>query len=427
MAKREFKPKVIRHPRIPLSEDEKKARLADLMPSPNLNEPFKTRYTMNRDEHIESSASYGPFTKTIVRPWPSNPSLRSFYDSKIWMRSKTKRHKTPNPYTHLVGRVIKNSPPSHQPDAVNSGAGNIAYSGRSGADTAALNKARSNFVTKVRDSSTASLAVTVAEWGQAQKMIVHRAGQIIAGLKAAKRLDIKGIETALKAGKVLETSRYRATEKFRDKVDRNKRREAPKAASNLWLEYHFGWEPLVKDIYEAVKVLSSNPPAQAVVGFGKYHELFGSSGSPQPYVAWTYSDYIAKARIQADVYVSNPNLALANQLGIVNPATVAWELVPFSFLVDWFIPVGKLLDSWTDLLGYSLQYPFTTTTRNVQSRYIYRQDSETNISDSVGWYHSRVLGIPAYKLRTVPFKGFSVARGATAISLVIQQFLSIKK
>jgi hypothetical protein len=114
-------------------------------------------------------------------------------------------------------------------------------------------------------------------------------------------------------------------------------------------------------------------------------------------------------------------------LGLINPAVVAWELVPFSFLVDWFIPVGKFLDSWTDQLGYDIQYPFSTTTRTVKHYEEYRQDSTTNWDNSEGWYHNRLLGIPPYRLVSTPFKGFSVARGATAISLVIQQFLSIGK
>jgi len=381
---------------------------------------------MNRDEHIEANARYGPFSKTIERYFPGQ-TARSFYNVSTWSRSKTKRHKTPNPYNHVMGKVTGRSPSSNYPDAISGGGGYTAAVGNSTADALASNKARARFVSGVRDQNAASLAVTVAEWGQAQKMIVHRAGQLVAGLKAAKRLDVSALRKILKESTVLETSRGNAIRRSQPKADLNRRREAPKTASNLWLEYHFGWEPLVKDIYEAVKVLSSNPPAQAVKGTGRCSWPVRTPGSPTPYNHWVEYSYECKVLVQADVYIRNPNLALANQLGIVNPATVAWELVPFSFLVDWFIPVGKLLDSWTDLLGYDLQYPFTTTTRLVKHRDIYRQDSGTNISDTEGWYHSRVLGIPAYKLRTLPFKGFSVARGATAISLVIQQFLSIKK
>ena len=52
--------------------------------------------------------------------------------------------------------------------------------------------------------------------------------------------------------------------------------------------------------------------------------------------------------------ISSPNSLKANQLGLVNPASVAWELIPFSFLVDWFLPVGKFLESYTDTVGMQL-------------------------------------------------------------------------
>jgi hypothetical protein len=55
-------------------------------------------------------------------------------------------------------------------------------------------------------------------------------------------------------------------------------------------------------------------------------------------------------------------------MGVVNPLSIAWEVIPFSFVVDWFIPVGQVLeactatmglsfvDSWTsEHLGYTLQ------------------------------------------------------------------------
>jgi hypothetical protein len=197
-------------------------------------------------------------------------------------------------------------------------------------------------------------------------------------------------------------------------------RKGQKASANLWLEYHFGWEPLVKDIYQAVQVLASNPPPVKVKATGRYLDSVQdprNSGYP------IWMQYEAKALVQAEVYVSNANLALANQLGIINPATVAWELVPFSFVVDWFIPIGKFLDSWTQMLGYEPKYEFNTITRRTQN---------SNINPGVfdlrfdAYKVIRTLGLPQYRLVVPSFKGFSVARGATAISLVIQQFLSLE-
>jgi hypothetical protein len=34
-------------------------------------------------------------------------------------------------------------------------------------------------------------------------------------------------------------------------------------------------------------------------------------------------------------------------VGLLNPATVAWELVPYSFIADWFVPVGDYLTGLT--------------------------------------------------------------------------------
>lgn len=128
--------------------------------------------------------------------------------------------------------------------------------------------------------------------------------------------------------------------------------------------------------------------------------------------------------------VTNPNFALANQLGLINPGTVAWEIVPFSFLVDWFIPVGAWLNSFTDILGYDVLYPFTTTTREVTAITSSIPDPPYltwSRETSSGFWFARTLGLPAYKLVRPPFKGFSVARAATAIALLVQQFLSLDK
>jgi hypothetical protein len=44
---------------------------------------------------------------------------------------------------------------------------------------------------------------------------------------------------------------------------------------------------------------------------------------------------------------------VANTFGLLNPLLVAWELVPFSFVADWFLPVGNFLDNLTAYNGLS--------------------------------------------------------------------------
>jgi hypothetical protein len=173
-------------------------------------------------------------------------------------------------------------------------------------------------------------------------------------------------------------------------------------------------------------VLSAIPPSQKVRGRGRCFDPFTvRTGNLVTYYSEVIK-YNCFVECGAEVFVSNPNTALANQMGFINPAAVAWELVPFSFLVDWFLPVGDFLNSFTDLLGHSVHYPYTTTKRVASG--LARQADGRFITDTQidACNLNRVLSLPTYKLRTVPFKGLSLSRGATAISLVIQQFLQLK-
>jgi hypothetical protein len=55
-------------------------------------------------------------------------------------------------------------------------------------------------------------------------------------------------------------------------------------------------------------------------------------------------------------------------LGLTNPALVAWELVPFSFVVDWALPIGDWLSSLDAMLGYDSNNTWSSIS-TLQRRY----------------------------------------------------------
>jgi hypothetical protein len=435
---REYVPSVHYQRRIPLSKDERENReqaFGSLKKTPSEVVPFPTRYTMNKDERVIASNKLGPYTKQTTVLY-NGRTERKFDKWSQWYRSKTKVRIQPNAYQMRNSWVNKLLPASGAGyDCVNSWAGDAIGAGKSVPDGLASNKAMSRFVDRCRDKTSSSLGTTLAEWRQSEQMIVLRAGQILSALKALKTGNAKKFERALgisisvtesrASGKSFRGRWAEGRNRFRDeKVPFPDRvRQWSKDLSNLWLEYHFGWAPLLDDIHKACDVLKSNPPSQRVTATGR---ATTSEKVIAGKYAWsTDATYEVHCKVGAEVYISNGNLALANQLGLVNPASVAWEVVPFSFLVDWFLPVGKFLESWTDLLGYTTRYPYYTFYRQAKSLQEYKQDSSSLGAECQAVGMVRTLGLPPFRFVRPPFNGFSVARGATAISLVIQQFLSI--
>ncbi len=132
------------------------------------------------------------------------------------------------------------------------------------------------------------------------------------------------------------------------------------------------------------------------------------------------------ATISSRVRVDNPNLFLASRLGLTNPAAVAWELVPYSFVVDWFVNVGDYLNQFSEFHGVTLINPYHTIYTRMKGK-------------GAKWYHPtpdywrgyelfcsgnrtvRNLGFPSITLRPKPGWFLSPSRALTAASLVIQR------
>lgn len=167
-----------------------------------------------------------------------------------------------------------------------------------------------------------------------------------------------------------------------------------KSAAKQWLEIKYGWMPLLMDVKGAAEaivdrlhggrlpwiVASAKVTSQKsltnkfVSGYST-----GSYGVEAASAAKTY-----KIKIWADL--SNPHLNQAQQLGLTNPALVAWELVPFSFVFDWFMSVGNYLEAASALQGITVRRAFISRVREVNtSYYSHAHPYETATNRSTGY------------------------------------------
>lgn len=170
-----------------------------------------------------------------------------------------------------------------------------------------------------------------------------------------------------------------------------------KRSSALYLEGVFGWLPLMQDIRDAFETLSGahrSSPVRAK------NSVVYSTKSNSTSGRFTVQTELG-AMVGAQGRMHNPNLALLSDLGLINPLAVAWDKVPYSFVVNWFIPVGSYLNSLTDLVGYTTERTFVTKyVRKTAAGTIRVLNPDT---DKLIWrdrmvqnvYVTRTLGFPA--------------------------------
>lgn len=270
---------------------------------------------------------------------------------------------------------------------------------------AAVLRAREDFIDKMRainGGPGSSVGANIATWRMSFNMLAQRA------------IQLRNVVQTLRSGNIIGAAKL-----LRVRPPTVKSRL--KGYSNVWLEMSYGWKPLLQDIYGAVETLQQpmlHGSGEVVTGSGVVRSDFTWSSGPYYYATWQRISRVCKAKVQATVEIKNPNLWLANKLGLINPATVVWEVIPFSFVVDWFVPVGRFLESFTDFVGVETRDAFNTK-YGVIDHELWRNDKPA--SEHMGKRRiqvTRSLGIPPYVLRP-RFTGFASARGANAIALLI--------
>lgn len=285
---------------------------------------------------------------------------------------------------------------------------------------------------QVKGEASAMLAVNIAERQQAFLMISKRSLQLLQAARAIKSLNLPGFLSALgytrrktrKTNQWVRVGRHGRIHTISAKVvsaDSYALQRRAKSAGSLWLEYWFGWSPLLSDIHSSVDVLQNTPPAATRRTF----RGSGSASSARSLGAdqYGFSNYAItyRARYQCNVDVANADLFRANALGLTNPLTVAWEVVPFSFLVDWFLPVSRFLESYTDTLGLSITRVVVSVKGQARFVQVVSHPQRVYTMNSNGYRFSR--STPS----SLPLPGLldrrgtaiqSLTRAATAVSLL---------
>jgi hypothetical protein len=114
-----------------------------------------------------------------------------------------------------------------------------------------------------------------------------------------------------------------------------------KDLSSTWLDYRYGWEPLLGDVYDAAQLLAKQLqfPQQKRYRKRVFHEATSDASS-----VLSFYSYLAQNRYQICARITE-DASVPQLTGLSNPLAIAWELMPYSFVFDWFLPVGDYLSA----------------------------------------------------------------------------------
>ena len=148
---------------------------------------------------------------------------------------------------------------------------------------------------------------------------------------------------------------------------------------------------------------------------GAWNNAFGTDGT-------------IRVTLSARVRITNPNRWLLERAGLLNPLAVAWDLVPWSFVVNMFVNTGQLVQQVTDFAG--LEFSDIWRTDTVSYRCV-RDASQYRVPVRGFWKgidkRRTMSTFPKPPGLTVRLPDADWATAAMAASLFIQQFTKVSK
>jgi hypothetical protein len=207
-----------------------------------------------------------------------------------------------------------------------------------------------------RELRTLQSGVSLGELRETLHAIRHPAEALKEGLK-------DWIAAAPKtASRALKSSKWGSNSARRNRVsDRRRAKAVSQALSGSYLEYANGWAPLVNDIDNAARTAAEFFAANGI-GYRKisskasdnWHASAKTSGSyVDSSLAWEGTriyEYESSVRIVGEVIVrqqgSFADIMQAGGFSLGEFLPTVWELIPLSYVVDYFSNVGAILESY---------------------------------------------------------------------------------
>lgn len=289
-----------------------------------------------------------------------------------------------------------------------------------------------------------NVAVAFNERKQTANLISSTATRVAKAIKAVKKGNLRDLRNAI--GITRASPWPKGFNKKQSRMLAKKAKGGDKdAAHQLWLEHRFGWMPLLSDVHGAAEALAeadlADPQRYSFSVKRSASTSYGSSGTASKdqlafgafprHVDWRIKGTMG-AMVRFDAFMENPALQQAAALGLTNPLAIAWEAVPFSFVADWFVPIGNYVNAMDATLGWNFRAGSISRrikqkgTASQRARYDYPEWKNLTVSGYAScqsWSLQRsVLTSFPYPATIFPKNPLSTSHVVSALALLRQVF-----
>lgn len=225
-----------------------------------------------------------------------------------------------------------------------------------------------------------------------QENIASRAQSLVSVLEAKKTMGMltQTANTIYRAFRAVRRGRFKQAATVLGLKAIPKKTSRRKQFADNWLAYRYGWLPLYLDMYghataifdtmnkpivfrvsgrgsEEYKPTTLFPPFSGInrVNPAACNRVFQGQGAKYSYdvpheVHRTYVADTKYAHVGCIFEITDASAFTAANFGVDNPLLVAWEVVPLSFVVDWFYNIGDWLGQLTAYRGLNFRSGFRT-------------------------------------------------------------------
>jgi hypothetical protein len=193
-----------------------------------------------------------------------------------------------------------------------------------------------------------NLAQDAAQLGYTARLIESSARRIAKSMTALRRKRFGEAIDALWSGSA-RSPRYRsASPSFTGSL------------ANNWLELQYGWKPLLMDIDGAMRSLASfyqlgEHITRTVSASAKKETILRAPIMDDAIhlttVGSSETRTTTRVRIMLRYQIDSRLKAFLAQTGFTNPVNLIWEVLPYSFVLDWFLPIGNWLQTLSSFDG----------------------------------------------------------------------------